>query len=526
MSSNTATSSNRQVFATRGAFIFAAIGSAVGLGNIWRFPYIAYENGGGAFLIPYLVALLTAGIPILFMDYAIGHRYRGSSPLSFAAMNRKTETIGWVHVLISFFIAIYYAAIIAWALSYTVFSFTRAWGDDPENFLGKQYLQTAPANSFSFAPVSGVMIPLVIVWVLTLGILLGGVQKGIARYSKIFIPLLIILFLGLVVRALTLPGAFEGLDAFFSPDFGALRKPGVWVAAYGQIFFSLSVAYGIMITYASYLRRKTNMTGSGLVVGFSNSGFEILAGIGVFAALGFMANAAGVPMEEVVDGGIGLAFVAFPTLINQMPGGEIFGILFFLSLVFAGLSSIISLVQVVTSAVADKLGISERLGTIVIGGLMAVISIVVYGSVSGLNVLDVVDNYINNIGIVGIAVVALIVVGWVLLKLPVLRDHLNAVSSFKVGVIWMIFLAGITPVVLGYMFISAFIDMVKNGYDKYPAEFLAVFGWGVIAVVVIGAVLLAVLPWPKGRIEEARAHAQEFDAEHGILRAKSKGGRP
>ena len=136
MSSTTASpqKASREQFAGRWAFIFAAIGSAVGLGNIWRFPYVAYENGGGAFIVPYLVALLTAGIPLLFFDYAIGHRHRGSAPLSFARLRRGTEGLGWWQVGICFLIAVYYAAVIAWALRYTLFSLDEAWGDDPEGF--------------------------------------------------------------------------------------------------------------------------------------------------------------------------------------------------------------------------------------------------------------------------------------------------------------------------------------------------------------------------------------------------------
>ena len=137
---STTTSQDEQAEARRGAFsgrrvfILAAIGSAVGLGNIWRFPYVAYENGGGAFMLPYLVALLTAGIPFLLVEYALGHKYRGSAPLSFARLSRRTEGLGWWQVGICFMIAVYYAAVIAWALSYTVFSFTQAWGEDPDAF--------------------------------------------------------------------------------------------------------------------------------------------------------------------------------------------------------------------------------------------------------------------------------------------------------------------------------------------------------------------------------------------------------
>ena len=294
----TAPKRTREEFTGRWAFILAAIGSAVGLGNIWRFPYVAYENGGGAFVIPYLIALLTAGIPLLFFDYAIGHRFRGSAPLAFRRLSRWTETVGWWQVLICVVIGIYYAAIIGWAIMYTWFSVDQRWGDDPETFLMGDYLRVADDPSPSFDFVSGVFWPMLAVWVITLLIMGFGVRRGVALASMVGIPLLVVMFLILVGIALTLPGAAQGLDALFTPNWAALADPGVWIAAYGQIFFSLSVGFGIMITYASYLNRRTNLTGSGLVVGFSNSGFEILAGIGVFSALGFMAQASGVSVAS------------------------------------------------------------------------------------------------------------------------------------------------------------------------------------------------------------------------------------
>ena len=278
-------------------FILAAIGSAVGLGNIWRFPGVAYENGGGAFLIPYLVALITAGIPILFLDYAIGHRSRGAAPTSFRRLagrgKRAVESLGWFQVSIAFVIGLYYTAVIAWALSYFIFSFDLRWGDDPAGFLTGEYLQVGePGFSLEFVP--GVLIPLTLVWIATIVVLWAGVAKGLQRVNVIFLPLLVVAFLILVVRALVLDGAGEGLNALFTPNWEALANPNVWIAAYSQIFFSLSIAFGIMITYASYRRRRSNLTGPGLVVAFANSSFEILAGIGVFATLGFFAFEQGV----------------------------------------------------------------------------------------------------------------------------------------------------------------------------------------------------------------------------------------
>jgi NSS family neurotransmitter:Na+ symporter len=364
-------------------FIIAAIGSAVGLGNIWRFPGEAYENGGGAFLVPYLVALLTAGIPILFLDYAIGHRYRGSAPTSFRRLRRPTEALGWFQVMVSFVISIYYTAVVAWSLSFFVYSFDLSWGEDTEAFFIGEYLQTGdPGLSFEFVP--SVLIPLLGVWIVALIVLGAGVVKGIQRANVIFIPLLVASFGILVVRALFLDGAVDGLNAFFTPDWSALSDPNVWIAAYAQIFFSLSIAFGIMITYASYRRRRSNLTSPGLVVAFSNSSFEILAGIGVFSTLGFLAARQGVGVGDLegLTGPI-LSFVTFPAIISEMPGGPVFGALFFGSLTMAGFTSLISILQVVSAGFQEKFGLSRRGAAVGIGAVAMVLSVLLFSTTTG-----------------------------------------------------------------------------------------------------------------------------------------------
>ncbi|GAB48686.1 sodium-dependent transporter [Mobilicoccus pelagius] len=489
-------------------FLLAAIGSAVGLGNIWRFPGVAYENGGGAFLIPYLVALLTAGIPILFLDYALGHRYRGSSPAVFRRLHRGAEALGWFQVLIAFFITVYYAAIIAWAASYVYFSATKAWGPDPVSFLVKDYLQVGdPAVTFDFVP--GVLAPLVGVWIVVLVIMAGGVQKGLERANKVFLPLLIVLFLGIVVRGLTLPGAVDGLNAFFTPDFSALAKSSVWIGAYSQIFFSLSIAFGIMLTYSSYLPRRANLGGTGLVAAFANSSFEILAGIGVFAALGFMARAEGTTIDQL-EGltGVGLSFMTFPALINEMPGGEIFGVLFFLSLVLAGLTSIISLLEVVTAAVQEKFDLGRLTAVGAVGGTTSVLSILFFATVNGLNLLDVVDKWVNEIGIVVSAIVMTVVVTYVLRRLGVLQRHLNGISSLPIGAWWRVLVGVVTPVMLVVMLVATVRELLRDGYGEYPAAFTNTFGWGVVALMAVLAFVLAFVPW-RTDVDAPSAHDHE-----------------
>lgn len=492
---------DRGAFAGRTAFIFAAIGSAVGLGNIWRFPAVAYENGGGAFILPYLVALLTAGIPLLFLDYAIGHRWRGSAPAAWRRFTRWTEFIGWWQVLICVIIAVYYALILAWAVNYTVFSFDKRWGADPNAFFGEYTRALGGADvTISFDIVPTVLLTMVLVWAAVIVVMALGVHNGIAKSSIIFIPLLIIMFIILVITALTLPGAMAGLDAFFKPNWSALLKPGVWVAAYGQIFFSLSVAFGIMLTYASYLKKKTDLTGSGLVVGFANSSFEILCGIGVFSALGFMAQAQGVAIDEVVTSGIGLAFIAFPAIISEAPAGALIGVLFFGSLVLAGFTSLISIVEVIIAAFQDKFGLSRVPATLGVCLPLAIASVALFSTTMGLPLLDVLDKWVNEYGIVAAALVSTIVVVYIVRGMPTLRDHLNFHGTFPVGYAWLLFVAVIAPLVLGVSLIISTFELLTadTAYSGYPFWFSLVFGWMMAIGLVVIAVVLSVIPWPAG----------------------------
>ncbi|MDR0960092.1 MAG: sodium-dependent transporter [Propionibacteriaceae bacterium] len=484
----------RQEWSGQLGFIISAIGSAVGLGNIWRFPGVAYENGGGAFLIPYLIALLTAGLPILFLDYAIGHRFRGSAPLAFRRMKRWLESLGWFQVMICFFIAIYYAAILAWAASYFVYSFGLKWGDDPTSFF-LDYVQAADPG-FSLAIVPGVLIPLVIIWIAAIGVLALGVAKGLEKANLVFIPLLVVAFLTLVIRALFLPGAADGLNALFTPDFSALTNPAVWIAAYSQIFFSLSIAFGIMITYSSYRRRKSNQTTPGLVVGFANSSFEILAGIGVFAILGFMAHEQGTTISELGGlKGVSLAFMTFPKVISEMPQGWFFGALFFASLLMAGFTSLISIVQVICGSFQDKFGWGVRKAAIVLGGICAVVSLLLFSTTTALNVLDVVDAFINNIGVVASAIVTCVIVVWVLRRGRELMYHLTSLSTFPVGTWWLALIGVVAPIMLVYMFVSQVITFFVDGYGGMPGWFLGVAGWGSVVLSVIGAFILTAQRW-------------------------------
>ena len=498
-------------------FLMAAIGSAIGLGNIWRFPGVAYTNGGGAFVVPYVIALLAAGLPILLLDYALGHRFRGSTPAVFRRLSTGLEWLGWFQVFICFVIMTYYAVVVAWSLRYMFFSFTIAWGDDAAGFFQSYIGMDRLGSEVGYSPavVMGVAVPLLFVWAFGLVVTALGVSDGVERANRIFLPLLVLMFAALVVRALMLPGAGEGLNALFTPKWSALLDYKVWMAALGQIFLSLSVGFGVMLTYASYLQqRRSNLVGTGLVAGFANSSFELLAGIGVFATLGFMANAQNTSVDKLENiAGPSLSFITFPTVISQMPGGALFGVLFFASFAMAGLTSFISIIQVVSAGFGEKLGLAPRTASLVVSIPAAVLSFILFATSSGLPDLDVVDAFINNIGVVASAIIMCVAVAWVLRRTRLLQDHLNAVSESRmVGLWWRVLVGGIVPVLLGYMFFQTLWSYMIQGYDTYPNGFVMVFGWGMLLLVALATAIMTLVPW-KTPVDEFEPLELEVTAE-------------
>ncbi len=252
----------REQWGSRAGFILAAVGSAIGLGNIWRFPYMAYENGGGAFFIPYLFAMITAGIPFMIMEFGMGHKYRGSAPRTFAKLNQKYEWLGWFQVMIAAVIAVYYVAVIGWAISYFSMSFSQSWGQDTNAYFFSEYLQLGDNSPSKLGSIQWhIAIPMLLAWAITFAAIFGGVKSGIERASKIMMPLLFIMVIALIGRMVFLPGALDGLNYLFQPDFSKITDPKVWSAAYGQIFFTLSVASPLcLLIQAIFLKNQMLIT--------------------------------------------------------------------------------------------------------------------------------------------------------------------------------------------------------------------------------------------------------------------------
>lgn len=487
----------RDQWGTKVGFLLAAIGSAIGLGNIWRYPYVVYENGGGAFLIPYFVALATAGLPILILEYSLGNRYRQGAPATFHSISPRWEWLGWWQAAISFMIATYYVVILGWCLSYIYFSFGEQWGEDTGAFFIGDYLATSSGGApEGFWDIGGVqlkvLIPMLIAWALIYVLMVRGVSKGIEMASRVLMPTLIVMLILIVIRAVTLEGAADGLNVLLTPDFGALTDARVWAAAYGQVFFSLSIAFSIMIAYSSYLPKKTDLSNSALIVGLSNAGFEFMAAIGVFAALGFLATLQGVGVSDVAGtGGVGLAFIVFPQIISSMPGlNVLFGLLFFTTLFFAGITSMVSILECVVAAIREKFDLKRTVAVNWICGVATLLS-VLYVTRGGLFYLDTVDHFVNAYGLVVAGLAEVVLVVWISKTLTEQRDHINAHSYVKVGTFWTISLKYVTPTLLFVVIVVSLWDELKENYSSYPTSGLIFIGGGAVALTLLLALALS-----------------------------------
>jgi NSS family neurotransmitter:Na+ symporter len=260
---------------------------------------------------------------------------------------------------------------------------------------------------------------------------------------------------------------------------------------------------GILITYSSYLPKKSDINNSAFITAFSNSGFEFLSAIGVFGILGFMATSQGIPIEDVATQGIGLAFVAFPKVFSLMgPVGTVFGVLFFLALVFAGLTSSISLLEAFSSAVIDKSGASRK-KVITITSIVGYLVCVIYATGAGVFVLDIVDAFINSFSLVTVGLLEALILGWII-GADKIRKHTNSVSIYRIGKWWEVMIKFVTPAILGVMLITKIINEIKSPYGggDYSSSALLLLGWGVVGSIIVIAFIAKSTRWHKGVLEK------------------------
>jgi NSS family neurotransmitter:Na+ symporter len=346
-----------------------------------------------------------------------------------------------------------------------------------------------------------------LVWPLLIGLILSSIimvwiiYRGPERISKVVlwtVPLPIILIIILMVRGLTLPGAMEGLEFYLTPDFGALSRPQVWVQAYSQVFFSLSLAMGAMMVYASHKPRNSDVTGNAFIVSLADCGVSFLCGLTIFSILGYMAHTTGVAVPDVVSSGIGLAFITIPTAIELLPAlSTLFGVVFFLALLTLAIDSAFSLIEVNTAAFMDKWGITRRKATLMVSTIAFAMGLL-YSTNGGMYWLDIVDHFINNFGLAAVGLVEVLLIGW-FFGTQRFKGFINPISDIKAGRWWDIMIKFVTPAVLGYSLIRYFIDEVGVAYGDYPLKFLLIGGWGVALLVVVAAIAVSKLKSHKGR---------------------------
>lgn len=428
------------------AFLMAMIGAAVGLGNIWRFSYVLYSNGGGAFFIPYFTAILIMGIPFLILEYGIGFSFKKSFARILEHIKPKLEIIGWILALLVFIVCCYYLVIVAWDLIYLVGSPFQIWGNNPGLF----FSQSVGGGS-DIGGIERVILPAVVgvavMWIIIWFISHRSVEKGIGKVSKFLIPLLFIIMGIIVVFAFTLPGHELGIDVLLQPDWSSLTHVDIWISAFAQIIFSLSMGQAIAITYASYLDKNARLNDYVLLVVGSNSGFEIFTAFGVFAILGFMAVNSGIPIDQLIAEGTSLIFIVFPTIFDAMGGiGKILGPLFFLAILFAGITSAVGFFEPLANSLADKFRISRKRAATILCIIGFLISLC-FTSGIGSYLVSIVDGFVNEFGILFIIALQCIIFGW-LYGIDHLVDILNKNSLFKVGRVWIAIIKYILPVIL------------------------------------------------------------------------------
>lgn len=452
----------RAMWGSSFGFMMAMIGSAVGLGNIWRFPNVLYSNGGGSFMIPYIISILVLGISFIFLEYSLGYRFKSSVSKILYSIKPKLEPIAWLICVIIFLILTYYICVVGWDTIYLVLSFFKGWGTNPDTFFSSSVLQSSSSISGIMQFVPAVLVSIIVMWAIVWFITQRNLNDGIAKVSKILIPLLMVMVVIIVAFSLTLPGASIGYTKMFTPDWSALANPNIWLAAFGQIVFSLSLGMAIAITYASYLPEGSKLTNSGLIVAASNSGFEVFNAIGVFSILGFMTLSTGIPFDKLVTEGTGLAFVVFPQVFNTMgTAAYIIGPLFFACILFAGLTSAIALVEPISASITDKFNIPRRRSATIVCLIGLIVSLI-FATSAGSLILGVFDSFLNNFALLLTIVIECIIFGWVY-NLDNLVETLNEYSTIKVGKLWKFLIKIAIPVILLFLWLSSVYDTIVTG---------------------------------------------------------------
>ena len=429
------------------AAILAAAGSAIGLGNIWRFPYITSENGGGAFIIIYLGCILLLGLPLLIAEFAVGHNSKSNPIDAFSKIRKGWGWLGAAGLISVTLIMGYYFVISGWTLNYALASATNSIGGDYGAFF----------TDFTTATWK----PLIYTYIFIIAnhfIIIGGVQGGIEKASKIMMPLLFVILIVLAIYSLWLPEGREALGNVFTPDFSKVSGK-TFLDAMGQAFFTLSIGMGAMLIYGSYFKKGTKLAGTAISVVSLDTIVALTAAIIIFSA--------GVENES----GMQLAFVAMPKVFASMPAGNIWAMLFFLLLALAALSSTISMHEAVTSYFVEKRGMSRNKGAWIVTLIALVLATAASLSlgdwsefkVAGMNFFSLLDNFTAIVMLPLLGILTSVFVGWVWK-----RDDMRAELTAEGGVdkatypVIRFLLRYVCPVLVSAVFVFGIYDFISN----------------------------------------------------------------
>lgn len=443
-------SENRSSFTGKIGFVLAAAGSAVGLGNIWRFPYLAAKYGGGIFLLVYLALAVTLGFALMSAEIAIGRKTGKSAIGAFASLNKKYSFIGWLAAIVPVIILPYYSVIGGWVMKYfAVFVSGGASASAAdgyfEGFIGSTF---EPIGWFFLF----IALTALIVWF--------GVEKGIEKVSKLMMPLLVALTLFVAIYVMFMPGAMDGVAYYFTPDFSKFSVTTV-LAAMGQLFYSMSIAMGIMITYGSYMKKDIRLESSVHQIEVFDTGIAFLAGLMIVPAVFSFSGG----NEEALGKGPGLMFITLPKVFESMTGGAIIGTVFFLLVLFAALTSSISLMETIVSLLQDRLGWNRRKSCLVvfIGSLLLGLpSSLGFGvlsdiTIAGLTFLDMFDFLSNSVLMPIVALLTCLFVGYVI-KPKALIEEMEIGGKFSKKTLFTVVIKYIAPVCIVLILISSVLD--------------------------------------------------------------------
>ena len=440
----------RSNFTGKLGFVLAAAGSAVGLGNIWRFPYLAAKYGGGIFLLVYLILAVTFGFALMTAEIAIGRKTGLSAIGAFKTLNKKYAFVGYLAAVVPAIILPYYSVIGGWVLRY-LYAFLGGFGSAAagDNYF-VDFISNGGQTVFWFMMFMGA----------TALIVLAGVEKGIEKMSKIMMPVLVVLTVVIAAYTLTLPGALDGLRYYVMPDVSRFSVTTV-LAAMGQLFYSMSLAMGIMITYGSYMKKEVNLESSVTQIEVFDTGIAFFAGLMIIPAV--FSFSGGTP--EALGKGPSLMFVTLPKVFETMAGGTVIGVAFFLLVLFAALTSSISLMETVVSIVCDKVKIGRKPACLVVfvfSVLLGLLSSLGYGPLSGIKIigmqfLDFFDFISNSVLMPIVALFTCIVVGYVIKPESVISE-VQISSSFKRKKLFVVIIKYFAPLCIVLILVSSVLD--------------------------------------------------------------------